>query len=47
MMMDMYRQPEMVLKALERITPLVIKQGVGMATFAGKSRRVHPPAQRG
>jgi hypothetical protein len=35
MMADMYRQPEMVLKALERITPLYIKQGVGMATFSG------------
>lgn len=35
MMMDMYRQPEMVVKALERITPLYIKQGVGMATFSG------------
>jgi len=35
MMVDMYRQPDMVLKALERITPLYIKQGVGMATFSG------------
>jgi hypothetical protein len=35
MMADMYRRPEMVLKALERITPLYIKQGVGMATFSG------------
>ncbi len=35
MMLDMYRQPEMVVKAVERITPLYIKQGVGMATFAG------------
>ena len=35
MMVDMYRQPDMVLKAMERITPLYIKQGVGMATFAG------------
>jgi hypothetical protein len=35
MMADMYRQPDMVLKALERITPLYIKQGVGMATFSG------------
>jgi uroporphyrinogen-III decarboxylase len=34
-MLDMYRQPEMVVKAMERITPLYIKQGVGMATFAG------------
>lgn len=35
MMVDLYRRPEIVLKALERITPLYIKQGVGMATFAG------------
>ncbi len=35
MMVDMYRQPDMVLKALERITPLYIKQGVDMATFSG------------
>jgi uroporphyrinogen-III decarboxylase len=35
MMVDIYRRPEIVLKALERITPLYIKQGVGMATFAG------------
>ncbi len=34
-MADMYRQPEMVLKAVERLTPLYIKQGVGMATFSG------------
>jgi uroporphyrinogen-III decarboxylase len=34
-MVDLYRRPEMVLKALERITPLYIKQGVGMATGAG------------
>ena len=35
LMLDMYRQPDMVLKAVERITPLVIKQGVGGATFQG------------
>jgi uroporphyrinogen-III decarboxylase len=35
MMADMYRRPDMVLKAMERITPLYIKQGVGMATFSG------------
>jgi len=34
-MMDMYRRPEMVLKAVERLTPLAIKQGVGGATFQG------------
>lgn len=35
MIMDMYRQPDMVIKAVEKLTPLYIKQGVGMATFAG------------
>jgi hypothetical protein len=35
MIMDMYRRPEKVLKALERITPIYVKQGLGMATFAG------------
>jgi hypothetical protein len=35
MMTDIYRRPATVLKALERITPIYIKQGVGMATFAG------------
>jgi hypothetical protein len=34
-MMDMYRRPDMVLKAVERLTPLAIKQGVGGATFQG------------
>jgi uroporphyrinogen-III decarboxylase len=34
-MMDMYRRPEMVLKAVERLTPLAIKQGVNGATFQG------------
>ncbi|MBW1934387.1 MAG: uroporphyrinogen decarboxylase [Deltaproteobacteria bacterium] len=34
-MTDLYRRPEMVSKAMERITPLQIKQGVGMATMAG------------
>ncbi len=33
MMKDMYRQPEMVLKAIERITPLAIKQGVNGVNF--------------
>ena len=41
-MVDMYRQPDMVLKALERITPLYIKQGVGMATFAGNPSCLSP-----
>ncbi len=34
-MVDMYRQPEMVLKAVERITPLAIKQGISGATAHG------------
>jgi len=34
-MLDMYRQPDMVLKAVERITPLAISQGVRGATMAG------------
>jgi hypothetical protein len=35
LMMDMYRHPEMVLKAVERITPLAIRQGVSGATLNG------------
>jgi uroporphyrinogen-III decarboxylase len=35
MMIDMYRQPDMVLKAVERITPLAISQGVRGVTMAG------------
>ena len=35
MMVDMYRQPDMVLKAVERIIPLAIKQGVSAATAHG------------
>lgn len=35
MMIDMYRQPQMVLKAVERITPLAIRQGVSGATMNG------------
>ena len=35
LMMDMYRRPDMVLKAVERFTPLAIKQGVGGATMNG------------
>jgi uroporphyrinogen-III decarboxylase len=34
-MLDMYRRPDMVLKAVERITPLAISQGVRGATMAG------------
>jgi len=32
-MMDMYRRPDMLLKAMERITPIAIKSGVGGATI--------------
>ncbi|MBI5584996.1 MAG: uroporphyrinogen decarboxylase [Deltaproteobacteria bacterium] len=32
-MLDLYRQPEMVLKAVERLTPLAIRQGVSAATM--------------
>lgn len=35
MIRDMYRQPDMVLKALEKITPLAIKQGLSGANFSG------------
>ena len=34
-MLDMYRQPDMVLKAIERITPIYIKQGLDMADRTG------------
>ncbi len=34
-MMDMYRQPDMVVKAVERFIPLAIRQGVGGATMQG------------
>jgi hypothetical protein len=33
-MVDMYRRPDMVLKAVEKLTPLYVKQGVGAATSA-------------
>jgi len=35
MMLDLYRQPDMVIKAMERILPFYIQQGVGMATMSG------------
>jgi uroporphyrinogen-III decarboxylase len=35
MIRDMYRQPDMVLKALEKITPLAIKQGMGGVNISG------------
>jgi hypothetical protein len=34
-MMDMYRRPDMVLKAMERIIPIAIKSGAGGATAQG------------
>ncbi len=34
-MLDMYRRPDMVLKAVERLTPLAISQGVRGATMQG------------
>jgi hypothetical protein len=35
MMLDMYRRPDMVLKAIERITPLAVKQGVNAVNMSG------------
>jgi hypothetical protein len=35
MMIDMYRRPDKVLKALEKITPLIIKQGIRGAEASG------------
>ena len=35
MMLDMYRQPEKIIEAAERLTPLAISQGVRGATMAG------------
>jgi uroporphyrinogen-III decarboxylase len=35
LIVDMYRQPEKVLKAMEAITPIMIKMGVGAAMMAG------------
>ncbi len=35
MMSDMYRRPDMILKAIERITPLAIKQGLAGVNFSG------------
>ncbi len=34
MMIDLYRQPDMVLRAMERLLPIYVQQGVGMATNA-------------
>jgi hypothetical protein len=46
MMLDLYRQPNMVLKAMERIIPLQIKQGVNLATQA-KNPNVFIPMHKG
>ncbi len=35
MAIDMYRRPEMILKAVEKITPIYVKQGVNSANFQG------------
>jgi len=35
-MLDMYRQPDKLIKAMERLTPLMIKMGVGVAKMAGQ-----------
>jgi hypothetical protein len=45
-MLDLYRQPDMVLKAVERITPLAIRQGVGAATV-NKNPVVFMPLHKG
>jgi hypothetical protein len=46
MMLDLYRQPDMVLKAVERIIPLQIKQGAGMASMS-KNPVVFIPMHKG
>jgi uroporphyrinogen-III decarboxylase len=35
-MLDMYRQPEKVLEAMEKLTPIMIKMGVGAAKMMGQ-----------
>jgi uroporphyrinogen-III decarboxylase len=35
-MLDMYRQPDKLLEAMEKLTPLMIKMGVGAAQMNGK-----------
>lgn len=45
-MLDLYRQPDMVLKAMERIIPLQVGQGVGMATM-GANPMVFMPLHKG
>ncbi len=46
MMVDIYRQPDMVLKAMERITPIFIKQGLGLANL-NKNPLVFMPLHKG
>jgi uroporphyrinogen-III decarboxylase len=36
LMMDMYRQPDKIIEAMEALTPLMIKMGVGAAQMNGK-----------
>jgi hypothetical protein len=45
-MMDMYRRPDMVLKAMERIIPIAIKSGAGGATMQ-RNPVVFLPLHRG
>ena len=45
-MLDLYRQPDMVLKAVERLTPLAIRQGLGAATM-NKNPVVFMPLHKG
>jgi uroporphyrinogen-III decarboxylase len=45
-MMDMYRQPDKVLEALERLTPLMIRMGVG-GTRASERPLVFIPLHKG
>ena len=35
-MLDMYRQPDKLIKAMEKLTPLMIKMGVGVAKMNGQ-----------
>ncbi|MBA7632143.1 hypothetical protein ES703_39686 [subsurface metagenome] len=35
-MLDMYRQPDKLIEAMERLTPIMIKMGVGMAQMNGR-----------
>ncbi len=45
-MMDMFRRPDKVLEAIEKITPIYVKQGVGMATMS-KNPIVFIPMHKG